>query len=379
MRNRPVKILQVGMTNNIGGMETYLMQQFRHLDRQKVIYDFVNNNAETSIVFTDEIRKSGSQIYNIISRRTNPIKHYYQWLRLLWDKRYDYDGVVLNGLGLTYVFPLFAAKLVGIPIRIMHSHNSNYEVNLNCVRKFVIGINRILLNYSVTDRFACSKMAGDWMFPGKKFHVIHNAIDASKFSYDLSKRQQTRASLHLDGKFIVGNVARFSYQKNHEFLIDVFYELQKKVDNAVLLLAGGISGGDNSYLLRAKSQVEKLGIQDKVFFLGMYENMQDLYQAMDVFVLPSRFEGLCVAAVEAQASGLMCVSSDALSKETCLVPDRFFQLSLKESNVQWAEFINGHRFYNRRNEEESMKRVGYDISTEVDRVENYYLSMIGDV
>ena len=365
-----IKILQIGMTNNIGGMETYIMSQYRHLDRESIQYDFLNITGESDIVFSSEIKKNGSMIYNVSSRHINPLKHYWDTIRLLWNVRHKYRAIVLNTCHLYYIFPLFIAMLFRYPKRIIHSHNSGDELKMTLKRRMLVLLNRLLMKLSVTDYWACSEIAGRWMFERDSFIVVHNAIEMEKFLYNKSERISVRTKLKLDGKFVIGNVARFTYQKNHLFLIEVFREIYRRDNTAVLLLIGD-STSDDSIYNTVKNKVVDYGLEKNVHFLGMRQDVNNLYQGMDCFLLPSHFEGLCIAALEAQASGVLCICSDALSKETKIAPNLFFK-SLHDSAKDWAEFIIEKRNFKRTDVSTYIKSAGYDINEEVKRVTRLY-------
>lgn len=369
--NQPVKVLQIGMTNNIGGMETYLMAQYRKLDRTKLQYNFLNITGEHEIVFADEIKKNGDYIFSVPSRHISPLAHYFSMFKLLYQKRHDYQYIVLNTCSLSYVFPLFAAAIVGIPHRVIHSHNSGDEGKTGFLRSCIKAFNKFLLRHFATDYWACSQMAGKWMFGSEKFTVIHNAIDTKRFLYNPIVRQKVRAELNLEGKFVVGTVARFSPQKNHEFLIDVFNELVKREKNSTLLLIGDAAGFNNR-LQMIKDRVRLYHLEDKVMFLGMRNDTYKLYQAMDCHVLPSKFEGLCITALEVQAAGLPCVCSNFFPTET-KITDQFYTLKLTDSPSVWAEFILGHRIKPRKNMLEKFVAAGYDIDAEISRMSKIYM------
>mgnify|MGYP002586363861 CR=1 FL=1 len=372
MPSRPIRVLQIGMTKNIGGLETYLMQQFNHLDKAKVIYDFVNITSEYEIVFKDKILKAGGRVYGVRSRHSNPIRHYWQWIKLLHRIAGDYKAIVLNSNSITYVFPIFIARFFGIPMRIMHSHNSGFEQKIGIGKKMIMAMNRILLKWGATDYFACSNLAGRWMFGSNaRFIVIPNAIDCNKLKFDEDIRNKIRADLNLQNHFVVGHVGRFTFQKNHMFLIDVFNEIHRIQKNAVLLLIGD-AVGDLTYLKQAKEKVRKLGIEEAVLFLGMRNDVPQLMQAMDCFVLPSRFEGLPVVGIEAQAAGLPCYFADTISKEV-RVTDLAQFLSLHTNAKQWAERILLKPAILREQANEEVVRAGYDITTAIENVENQYL------
>lgn len=368
--NQPVKVLQIGMTNNIGGMETYLMAQYRKLDRTKVRYDFLNITGEYEIVFADEIRKTGDHIFSVPSRHISPLAHYFSVFRLLYQKRHVYQYIVLNTCSLCYVFPLFIAAIVGISHRIIHSHNSGDEGKKSFFRSCIKAFNKLLLWYSATDYWACSKVAGNWMFGSRPFRVIHNAIDTSKFIFNPTVRKQMRKKLGLEDKFVIGTVARFSPQKNHEFLIDIFKEVSSKRENAILMLVGDAAG--YQYRLKMiKRKIRAYHLEDKVIFLGMRNDTNELYQVMDCHVLPSKFEGLCITAIEAQAAGLPCVCSDAFSPETAIT-ELFKTIKLNAPPEEWGNYIITYANTMRKNMQKEIISAGYDAAVEIKKIEEYY-------
>lgn len=369
--DKRIHVLQIGMTKNVGGLETYLMQQFRHLDKSKITYDFVNITAEDDIVFKQEILEAGSHVYGVMSRHSNPIRHYWQWLKLLHKIGKNYKVIVLNSNGMTYVFPLVAARLFRIPMRVIHSHNSGFEQKIGLARKAIIVMNKILLKWGATDYFACSKIAGEWMFgENTKFTIIPNAIDINQFKFNQEVRDNKRKELNIPSDYVViGHVGRFTYQKNHAFLIDIFYKLLKVCPNAKLLLIG-----DGPYLFNIKRSVSELRIEDSVFFLGRRNDVPQLLQAMDCFVLPSRFEGLPIVGVEAQAAGVPCIVSDAITRElniNGLV--RFVSLRDKD---KWVNSIMAYHGFTKRDQLEKLRNAGYDISLELNRLVSFYENIV---
>ena len=368
----PIRVLQIGMTKNIGGLETYLMQQFDYLDKSQVTYDFVNITSEDEIVFKNKILQAGSLIYGIRSRHSNPIRHYWQWIKLLHHIAADYRAIVLISNSISYVFPIFIARFFGIPMRIMHSHNSGFEQKIGLIKKIIISINRKLLKWGASDYFACSQLAGKWMF-GKQtpFRVIPNAIECNKFKFNPSIRADVRKALQIEGKFVVGHVGRFTYQKNHAFLIQIFREIHKINSQSVLLLIGD-AVGDMSYYESAKKQIEKEGLTDCVKFLGMRDDVPQLMQAMDCFLLPSRFEGLPVVGIEAQAAGLACFFSDTITREVGITELAEF-ISLNKSIQHWANIINKKKHIDREFAAKKVANAGYDISNIASEMQQYYL------
>ena len=370
MHNKAVRILQIGMSDNLGGIETYLIQQFRALNKDKIIYDFTDITQTGQICFAEEIKKY-AKIYKFCSRRKNPLLHYWQWIRFLQQNKNRYTAIVLNADSLYYVFPLLVGKLFNIPHRIIHSHNSGFQIKPGFFRKLLINFNKCIVTFCATDYWACSEKAAEWMFgTGKRFNIAHNAINSKRYRFNESKRKQIRDAMQLENKFVIGHVGRFSYQKNHKFLIDIFYELQKIEPLSVLMLIGG--NLNDEFLVKAKKQVKNLNIENKVLFLGICNNVDDLMQAMDCFILPSHFEGLPLVAIEAQCAGLKSYLSDVITDEV-KITDLVDFISLKEAPKFWAKQILSNKNYIRKDMTDEIKKAGYDIKTEIKKIEKFYL------
>ncbi|WP_308522932.1 glycosyltransferase [uncultured Veillonella sp.] len=362
-----LRVLQVGMTRNLGGIETYLIEQFRHLDKSKIDYDFVNITGEYSICYEDEILASGSKIFKVVSRHKNPLLHYWQWFNILLQNKGVYDVIVLNTNSLEYVFPLVLGKVFGIPVRVIHSHNSGFENKQGLARRLLVGMNKKLLAWSANLRFACSQFAGQWMFKDNPYHVIYNAIDIHKYDADLAVRDEMRQALNLDTALTLLHVGRFSYQKNHSFLLDIFKEVHSIQPDSVLLLVGDTTE-ESEFLTEVKRKIKAYGLEHVVRLLGRRDDVNKIMQAADVLVMPSFFEGLTVVGIEAQASDLPLLLSDTVTKELELLPSTQF-ISLDAGAKAWAEVIVNSKQHNRRSRYEELKVAGYDIGFETERVE----------
>ena len=365
--SRRLRVLQVGMTRNLGGIETYLIEQFRHLDKSKIDYDFVNITGEYSICYEDEILASGSKIFKVVSRHKNPLLHYWQWFNILLQNKGVYDVIVLNTNSLEYVFPLVLGKIFGIPVRVIHSHNSGFENKQGLARRLLVGMNKKLLAWSANLRFACSQFAGQWMFKDNPYHVIYNAIDIHKYDADLAVRDEMRQALNLDTALTLLHVGRFSYQKNHSFLLDIFKGVHRIQPDSVLLLVGDTTE-ESEFLTEVKRKIKAYGLENVVRLLGRRDDVNKIMQAADVLVMPSFFEGLTVVGIEAQASDLPLLLSDTVTKELGLLPSTQF-ISLEAGPTAWAEAIVNSKQHNRQSRYEELKAAGYDIGNETERVE----------
>lgn len=369
--SRRLCVLQVGMTRNLGGIETYLIEQFRHLDKSTIDYDFVNITGEYSICYEDEILASGSKIFKVVSRHKNPLLHYWQWFNILLQNKGVYDVIVLNTNSLEYVFPLVLGKVFGIPVRVIHSHNSGFENKQGLARRLLVGMNKKLLAWSANLRFACSQFAGKWMFQDNPYHVIYNAIDIHKYDANSIDREETREALGLHTELTLLHVGRFSYQKNHSFLLDIFKEVHAIQPNSVLLLVGDTTE-ESEFLTEVKRKIKDYGLENSVRLLGRRDDVNKIMQAADVLVMPSFFEGLTVVGIEAQASDLPLLLSDTVTKELGLLPSTQF-ISLEAGPTVWAEAVLNSKQNNRQSRYEELKAAGYDIENETERVEKLLL------
>lgn len=369
--SRRLRVLQVGMTRNLGGIETYLIEQFRHLDKSTIDYDFVNITGEYSICYEDEILASGSKIFKVVSRHKNPLLHYWQWFNILLQNKGVYDVIVLNTNSLEYVFPLVLGKVFGIPVRVIHSHNSGFENKQGLARRLLVGMNKKLLAWSANLRFACSQFAGKWMFQDNPYHVIYNAIDIHKYDANSIDREETREALGLHTELTLLHVGRFSYQKNHSFLLDIFKEVHAIQPNSVLLLVGDTTE-ESEFLTEVKRKIKDYGLENSVRLLGRRDDVNKIMQAADVLVMPSFFEGLTVVGIEAQASDLPLLLSDTVTKELGLLPSTQF-ISLEAGPTVWAEAVLNSKQNNRQSRYEELKAAGYDIENETERVEKLLL------
>lgn len=264
-----------------------------------------------------------------------------------------------------------AAKIAGVPRIIFHAHNDNYERNLT-LRNVMQPVFRLMIPFVVTDYIAISEQTAKFLFPKsvvkrKKYYLFKNGIDVNKYVFDQKTRNFVRKNYGFEDKFIVGHIGRFVYQKNHDFLIDIFYNIAKKKKNAVLLLVGIGELQD-----KIKKKVVKLGIEEKVVFWGVTEEVPNLMQAMDCFIFPSNYEGLGMVAIEAQCAGLPTIVSDVLPKEVDIT-ECLERISLSRPADEWAKRCL--EFANRLIREDQTYRVrqsGYDINEVVKKLERLY-------
>ena len=321
---KPIIVAQV-MGKWLGnGVESVIMNYYRHLDHSRVQFDFICDEDSTRIPY-DEIKKLGGRVF-LVPKYQNLPKYLKALEKLFKENQYR---IVHSNINTLSVFPLYAAKKAGVPIRISHSHSTSNPKEWK--RNLIKNILRPFSKRYATDYFACSELAGRYLFGNKAFDqgevkIIHNAIDVEKFKFDEVARKKLRKEFGIkDSTVVIGHVGRFVQQKNHTFLVDVFKEYHKKNPDSKLLLVGSGPLED-----KIKKKVEKLGLKDSVLFLGQRDDINKLYSVMDVFCLPSLYEGLPVVGVEAQAAGLPCVFSDKISDDIKITDSiKFIKLTYK--------------------------------------------------
>lgn len=361
-----IRVLQVVTYMGRGGLETMLMNYYRNVDCSQVQFDFlVHRDFEAD--YDREILSMGGRIYHM-PRLIPWSQSYRKGIKAFFLKHPEYKVIHVHQDCLSSVV-LQCAKECNIPVRIAHSHTANQDKNLKYLIKLFYM--RQIPSYA-TDLFACSKAAGDWMFGGHPFKVIHNAINTEDYMYSSAVASKIRRELNY-GKddFVIGHVGRFSPPKNHRFIIDVFSECLKLNSNVKLLLVG-----DGEERRQIQNRIVSMGIEDKVVFTGVRSDVNELLQAMDVFLFPSIYEGLGISVIEAQTSGLKCFISDAVPDECIVTSNLVEKLPLSDSAEKWAERINMiHPNRDREGFLDEVNAAGYDVTVEARKLEEYYISV----
>lgn len=351
-----IRVLHVLNNLGSGGAESFVMNVYRNIDRSKVQFDFLirsNQNGE----MVDEIKSMGGRIIIIPSFPRHFVSNYIQLNSFLKSHAKDYSAIHVHANALIYIKPLQLAKKYGIKKIVIHSHNTCsaypaiHRFNINRVDKWV------------TDRFACSNMAGRFMFGDKSFTFVPNGINLKKFSYSDTARNRIREKYNIsDSTVVVGHVGRFTYQKNHEKLLEIFLGYQKICPDSKLMLIGD---GDKKEGIIAL--VNKYRISNDVIFTGSVTNVNEYLSAMDIFCLPSYYEGLAIVLIEAQANGLPCIVSDSTTKESNC-GNVIFE-SINSPGQIWVERLTGLR----RTESSDELLTRFDISYVSKELEKYYL------
>lgn len=363
------RILIFGMGSFPGGVENFLANYYREIDREKVQFDFLSN-APTKIAYEDELVALGARVFHITSRRQNPLKYKQQVMDVFRTHGSEWSALWVNLNILANIDYLKIAKKVGINKRIIHSHNShsmdrkmNYRLILHNLNKHVIG------RYA-TDFWACSKGAAKWFYTGKaleKAVVIQNAINIDRTAFDPFKRDAIRKAQNWDNKYVIGNVGRLHFQKNQSFTIDIFNHYHIDHPNSILAFVG--AGRDTQML---KQKVQSLGLSDAVVFVGVQHDIQAWLSSFDLFLFPSRFEGLGIAALEAQANGVPVLASKGVIPDEVKINENFVFFDLDRGAEAWSKKIEEMSCMEREAFDVIKPRFqekGFDIQKEAEKLE----------
>lgn len=370
MSQEPMRIAHIIGKLNAAGVEAVVNNYYRNIDHTRYQFDYFID-ADSSCEPSQELIDMGARYFVIPPYQKLP-QHMSTLIKLFKEKKYH---IVHSGMNTLAVFSLCAAWLAGVPVRINHNHStaSKGETTRNIMKYFLRPFARLF----ATDYCGCSQYAGEWLFGKRSMKkgevtVFNNAIDLDRFRYNPTVREEMRKELQVDGKFVVGHVGRFCFQKNHDFLIDVFEEVHNQRDDAVLILTGIGELTDE-----IKKKVQNKGLDDAVRFLEIRTDVYKLYQAMDVFVLPSHYEGLPVVGVEALASGLPCVFSTSMTAEIKM-SKRAVMVSLEKSAAEWAQIILDTANSERTDVAKEIREAGFDIAIEVKKMEKFYDARLGN-
>jgi glycosyltransferase involved in cell wall biosynthesis len=317
----------------------------------------------------------GSEIYRLpidknhglLIREIKINREYYKFF-----KEHHYDIVYADTENALRAIHLLMAKFAGVPVRVVHSHNTGLQTDSKASRMISRKI-RSLFSLSANYFFACSDMAAEWLLPKKiyrkkQYKLLKNGVDLKTFQFDLNVRKIMRNKLKIDEDvLVVGNVGRFMPQKNHNFMLEIFKEILSIKPNAKLLLVG-----TGKLEKEIRNRAEELEIRDSIIFAGNKSNISDYYQIMDVFLMPSLFEGLPITGIEAQANGLPCVFSDVIT-EQLKITQLVNYYSLNNSSKEWAEAVIKAAMDGRQDCSQEIIQSGYSIDDTADYLRTFYL------
>lgn len=365
-----IRVLQSVSNMDRGGIETMLMNFYRHVDREQIQFDFLANKPAPGD-YDEEIRSLGGRIF--VSPGFMSYRKYLAYMTDLFREHPEYR-IIHTHNGSLMLYALQSAKKNGIPVRIAHAHATAVPVGWkNELKKLM----RPMIKYAATDYWGCSDAAGRFYFSEKRWNerhqLIHNAIHVDNFTFDESVRTSIRAQYGLGDRFVVGHVGRLAPQKNQKMILDVFARLHEINAQTHLVMIG-----TGELEEKLKQQCAALGLSDAVTFTGVQTNVNEWYSAFDAFVMTSLYEGLPVVAIEAQAADLPCVLSSTITPEVS-VTDRVRFLGLHDDPALWAKTILDCRAGERKSRAADLQQAGYDIRSEALRMQDLYLDLYAGI
>ena len=332
VKNEKIKVAQIVGKGFNGGVEACIFNYFKAIDRSKVTFDFFVENT-SDIINKDVIESMGGRV--IITPKYTHLFKYISFLKKTFKKN-GYD-IVHSNLNTLSVFPLFAAWLAHVKVRIAHSHStSNKKEHL---RNLIKNILRPFSKVFATDYFACSKLAGEYLFgkravkKGKVF-ILHNAVDIDRFKFNPETIKQMREKYHIkDDEIVLGNIGRMVEQKNQTFLLDILRNLDLNKYKLVIV-------GDGPLKEDLRKKTAKLHLENNVIFVEKTAKPEYFYDMFDMFLLPSLYEGLPVVGVEAQVNGLPCLFSNNVTKEVKFSDNvKFLNVRDTKYSEEWSSNI----------------------------------------
>lgn len=378
MNNKAIRILQIGDWEfGKNGIATLIYNFNQNLDIEKIIFDYVVPNKVNEDDYKKNIESKKGKIYELEINKTGinkKILYFFKLIKFLKNNRYEIVHINESTAHMMLYYSIIC-KIAGIKKIILHSHSSGFDSNKREIKLVIHKIAKVLLPLFTKNYLACSSVAARWTFLEKylnKVVIINNGIDTERFKFNLVKRNEIRKELKLEKNFVLGHVGRMSYQKNHEFLIEIFKEVKKNIPESRLLLIG-IGPLEN----KLKEKVKRLNLENSVLFLGLKNNVTDYLQAMDLFLLPSHFEGLGIVGVEAQSTGLFSIFSNVIPREIQVTNlCKFISL---EDKKKWVETIKVEKenilFHKRDNYFLEVAKNGYDIKECTEKIMKLYIEI----
>ncbi|MDU1006515.1 MAG: glycosyltransferase family 1 protein [Clostridium butyricum] len=367
INDRKIRVLHFELNSNLGGIESFLLNLYTQIDRSKIQFEFVTTSDNPAL--SDRLEELGGVIHKVSSYKN--IIRYCQDIEGLLDSKFDIVHIHKNSA--INILPLILAKKHNVPAVIIHSHNTAPSVTK--MLKVLHFFNRGYICKVADERFACSKDAGKWMFGNKEFKIIQNGILTKQFLYknDIRKEKRNEFGI-LNNVVVIGHVGRFTLQKNHMFLVDIFKEFTKKNSKSMLLLIG-----TGELMEDIREKVKKEGLSEKVIFTGVRHDIANLMMCMDAFVMPSLYEGLPIVGVEAQATGLPVILSDTISRDT-EVTEAVEWYSLKDDKTKIVkkiqEAVSKVTEQTRIERNNQVVQNGFDMDTSAQKILESYMRIL---
>ena len=369
-----IKIAHVAGGLTTGGVEAVLYNYFSHMNKDDyelyyISYDKPNEEVQK------RFEELGFHVYEVCKKKEHFFKSCMQVVKILKDNEIQ---IIHSHMTLVCFITSFLAKLCGVKVTIAHSHLAQH---ITGIKKYIYGVFKWLTKLTSDYYIACGDEAAIYLygkkdFLDKKVMLMHNAIDIKRFSFQPEIRKELRRELNIEDSLCIGHVGRFTEQKNHLFLIDIMKEIVTLNENAVLLLLG-----EGPLEPEVKEKVKALSLEKNVRFLGSSSEVYKYYQAMDVFLLPSLYEGLAVSLVEAQCSGVSVITADTVTEEIHLA-EAYEVLSLSDSPKKWAEAVCAYAdkketvSEKRKEAAKMIQKAGYDIEKEAEKLDAFYKKLV---
>ena len=377
--SEPIRILNVVGRMDRGGIETLIMNVYRHIDRTKVQFDFLAHYGKENADYNAEIRELGGRIYEMpVIKSTEKtyygkVFEYISALKRFFREHPEYHIVHGHMTNTAAIYMPIAKKHGKVTCCIAHSHLSTTQKSISPLQALGTNLLRLPLRSVATDYFACSDSAAHWLFSDRdieegKVRMVQNGIDSAAFDFQPAIREQLRGELNLGDRTVIGHVGRFYHPKNHEFIIEVFRQYHARHQDAMLMLVG-----EGELRAGIEKKVAQYGLTDSVLFMGMRPNVNEMLQAMDLFIMPSHYEGLPVAGIEAQAAGLPVLASDVITTEMDVTGNVRY-LPLSDSAEHWADTIEQLlQNHQRKSTRNAILDSGYDIQHTADDLQEFYI------
>ncbi len=363
-----IKILQVGISSNLGGIEKYLINVHRNINHERYKIDYLVFKGKKVCFYEELINKSN--IYEITHRKKNYIKYLKETKKFFKNSHYDYIHFHLMNFSCFEII-LYAKKYTNAKI-ILHSHTSDpQKVNMKKRILNEIGL-KLIKKQDIYLKTACSKKAGEYLFKNFKnntFKVLNNGIHIEEFKFNEKNRNELRKKYNVQKSLVIGHIGRLSPQKNHFFLLEIFKEILKLRKDAILLMIGK---GELNEKIEKKSM--ELNINKNIIHIENTNKINEYMSAMDIFVLPSLYEGLPIVLIEAQASGLQCFITNTLAEEIDIT-NNVKRISLNKSAEEWAKEIIKLNKNNmdRISINQKVEKSDFDIKKSIRILEKYYV------
>ena len=374
MNKKTINVLQINKGSQFDGVSSFLFNLYSKIDRDTIQFTFLSPNRTSYSMRREEIENMGGKIVELKANGNYIVRYCKLFINLSNHlKNYQYDFIHINSGGIFFDFFIsVVSRNYSNAKIIIHSHNGGDKHKSRILKK-ILKLLKPFIETNADFLFSCSGKASGHMFTEKaikngKVVLIHDGIDPARFQYNRERRERLRKELGITDKFVLGNIGRFAEQKNQLFLIDVLSEIKKKYNNAILIIYG-----EGELKEKILNKAKEKGVEKDVFIYDPIRNLEDAYNIMDVFLLPSLYEGLPITGIEAQAMSLPAIFSDNVTKEVDISGMCEF-ISLNEPIEVWCNAIEKYMNYDRKSNPLLLKEAGYDMNIIASNLADFYIN-----